>query len=102
MSAQAGQRVAVFGGTGFVGSYVVEALLGAGYEPSLLVRAGSEGKVIEAARCHVVEGDITSPGAIGSTLEGAAAAIYLIGILRAFPSRGITFEEMHYAGAVRA
>ena len=34
-------RVAIIGGTGFVGSYLVDALVKAGHEPSLLVRPGS-------------------------------------------------------------
>ena len=38
-------KVAVFGGTGCIGSYVVEALLDGGHDPVLLVREGSEQKV---------------------------------------------------------
>jgi uncharacterized protein YbjT (DUF2867 family) len=38
-------RVALIGGTGFVGSYLVDTLIDAGHEPSLLVRPGSEDKV---------------------------------------------------------
>ena len=102
MSTLPARRVAVFGGTGFVGAYVVEALLDAGFEPALLVREGSEGKVVASERCRIVSGDITMPAAVNATLEGAQAAIYLIGILKPHASRGITFEEIHYSGAVRA
>ena len=35
-------KVALVGGTGFVGNYLTRALLQAGHEPSLLVRPGSE------------------------------------------------------------
>jgi len=38
-------RVAIFGGTGFVGSYLVDELLERGHHPVLLVRSGSEYKV---------------------------------------------------------
>jgi len=38
-------RVALIGGTGFVGGYLVDALLEAGHDVSLLVRRGSEAKV---------------------------------------------------------
>jgi uncharacterized protein YbjT (DUF2867 family) len=31
-------KVAIIGGTGFVGSYIVDALLDAGHEPHVLVR----------------------------------------------------------------
>ena len=97
----AGMGVAIFGGTGFVGSYVVDALLEAGYEPRLLVRRGSESKVGDAGRCGVVRGEIDDQAAIDETLEGCEAAIYLIGILREDPAAGITFRAMQYEGACR-
>lgn len=94
-------RVAVIGGTGFVGGYVVETLVGAGYEPSVLVRPGSEDKLEQASACRVVPGDLGDREAIGAALDGADAVIYLVGILREFPRRGITFEETQYRGVVR-
>lgn len=94
-------RVAVIGGTGFVGSYLLDALVSAGHEPSVLVRPGSEDKLRHAGRCRVVQGDLGDEAAIRETLEGAAAAIYNVGILREFPRRGITFEALQYEGVVR-
>ena len=35
-------RVTVFGGTGFVGNYLVDELLAQGHHPVLLVRPGSQ------------------------------------------------------------
>ena len=93
--------VAVFGGTGFVGGYLVDALLAAGHEPVLLVRAGSEGKVKRRDEVRIVPGDIATPSAVDTALEGADAVIYNIGILREYPRRGITFERLQYRGAVR-
>lgn len=92
-------RVALFGGTGFVGSYLVEALLQAGHEPALLVRAGSEARVVERDRCRLIGGDIGQTGAIASTLDGCDAAIYNIGILQEDPSAGVTFKALQYDGA---
>ena len=37
-------KVAVFGGTGYVGSYIIEQLINQGHKPRLLVRPGSEKK----------------------------------------------------------
>ncbi|NNF41252.1 MAG: NAD(P)H-binding protein [Woeseiaceae bacterium] len=93
-------RVAIIGGTGFVGSYVTSALVDAGHEPSLLVRAGSESRVSRPEQVQVTTGDIASTDALRSTIEGSAAVIYNVGILREFPSRGITFEAMQYEGLV--
>ena len=33
-------KIAVFGGTGFVGSYIIDELLNNGHEPVVLVRKG--------------------------------------------------------------
>ena len=38
-------KVALFGGTGFVGTYITEELLNNNHDPVLLVRPGSENKV---------------------------------------------------------
>jgi uncharacterized protein YbjT (DUF2867 family) len=94
-------RTAIFGGTGFVGSYLVDALLESGHEPALLVRRGSEDKVRHRDRCRLETGDIDDEGAIAGTLDGCEAAIYLIGILREYPRRGITFRNMQYEGVAR-
>lgn len=95
-------RVALIGGTGFVGSYLVDALLAHGHEPALLVRAGSEGKVRHATACRIVSGDVSDEPAIDKLLSGVDALIYNVGILRELPAAGITFEALHYRGAKRS
>lgn len=94
-------RVAVFGATGFVGGYLVDALLAAGHEPSVLVRPGSHGKLRSADRCRVTVGTIADEGAIRSTVDGAGAVIYSVGLLREFPRAGVTFDEAHVEGVRR-
>ncbi|MGB5576558.1 MAG: NAD(P)H-binding protein [Woeseiaceae bacterium] len=94
-------KVAIIGGTGFVGGHLTEALLAAGHEVSLLVRTGSESKVRQTGRVMTTSGDISSADALKSVMEGCSAVIYNVGILREFPSRGITFEESQYQGLVR-
>lgn len=94
-------RIAIFGGTGFVGSYLIDELIGYGHEPVVLVRPGSERKLRKPEQCKAVGGSIDDAEAIRQALEGADAAIYNIGILRAFPQQGITFEALQYEGARR-
>lgn len=94
-------RVALFGGTGFVGSYITDALLAAGHDPVQLVRPGSEHKVRQAGRCRLVPGDVDNPAAIASVLKSCDAAVFLIGILREEPRKGITFEALQYEAACR-
>jgi NADH dehydrogenase len=93
-------RVAVIGGTGFVGGYLVDALLDKGHRVTALVRPGSEGKLIPNDCIRKVSGDLSDRDALQQTLEGAGAVIYNVGLLREFPSRGITFEATQYQGVV--
>jgi NADH dehydrogenase len=94
-------RVAIFGGTGFVGSYLVDALVDAGHQPTLLVRSGSASRVNRPDSCVTVSGDIDDAAALDQVLEGADAVIYNIGILRELPRRGITFDALQAQGAIR-
>lgn len=87
-------KVALIGGTGFVGSYVTDHLIAAGHKPRLLVRAGSENKVTQPLSCELVTGDVADTDAVDRLLEGADAVIYNIGILRESPARGITFKAL--------
>lgn len=94
-------RIALFGGTGFVGSYLLDALLQAGMQPAVLVRPGHESRLRRRDHCDVVSGNLEDPVSVDAVLRGAEAVIYNIGILREFPARGITFEELHYHAVKR-
>jgi len=93
-------KVAIVGGTGFVGGYLVDALVEAGHEPRVLVRSGSENKLRSAGLVTAVTGDLSSRGALKELVEGADAVIYNVGLLREFPRRGITFEQAQFQGVV--
>ncbi|MBL0224339.1 MAG: complex I NDUFA9 subunit family protein [Geobacteraceae bacterium] len=85
-------RVFIAGGTGFVGAHLVKALSGKGHELRMLVhRRGSQ-----VADCiDQVEGDVTRLESFEQAVIGCDAVINLVGIIREFPSRGITFERLH-------
>ncbi|MDH4047691.1 MAG: NAD(P)H-binding protein [Gammaproteobacteria bacterium] len=93
-------RVAIIGGTGFVGSYLTDALLDAGHAVSLLVRPGGDNKLKRAKHVQTVPGDISDAESIRSLIEGCDALIYNVGILREVPREGITFEKTQYQGLV--
>lgn len=93
-------QVGIVGGTGFVGGYLVDALLRHGHGVSVLVRPGSEQKVRQPDKVRIVAGDIDSPDSLAAVLAGCDAAIYNVGLLREFPRRGITFEKAQYQGVV--
>ncbi|MBV5310192.1 NAD(P)H-binding protein [Chromatium okenii] len=93
-------KVAIIGGTGFVGVHLVRHLVAAGHTPRLLVRAGSDSKIALRSECELVYGQVADSSALNECLTGADAVIYLIGILREFPAHGITFEALQYQGVV--
>lgn len=95
----AAMRVAIIGATGFVGGYLVEAVIANGYEPSVLVRPGSHGKLRCADQCHIVTGQMSVVD-LQNVLKDCEAVIYNVGILREFPKQGITFEAAQYQGVV--
>lgn len=85
-------RVAVTGGTGYVGAHCVLALLRAGHQVRLLLHP------IEAARplasygldadaVTVVEGDVADPTACAELLDGSDALVHLAGIVAVDDSR---------------
>jgi uncharacterized protein YbjT (DUF2867 family) len=87
-------RIFLAGGTGFVGGHVRCALLEKGHELRVLThrRLACSEPGIEA-----VEGDVTRPETLGAAMQGCGAVINLVGIIREFPARGITFEKLHVA-----
>ncbi|MBT8079155.1 MAG: NAD(P)H-binding protein [Gammaproteobacteria bacterium] len=93
-------KVAVIGGTGFVGSHIVDALTRKGHHVSLLVRPGSEDKVSASGDLRTIKGDLGAPDAIAAAVEGCDAVIYCVGILREDRARGITYEALQYRGVV--
>lgn len=94
-------RVGILGGTGFVGSYLVDALLARGHQPVLLVREGAADRVPGGEATEVVAGEVSDADAVAALVDSTAALIYNIGILREFPARGIRFEDLHWLGAKR-
>jgi NADH dehydrogenase len=94
-------KVALFGGTGYVGSYIVDALVNAGMQPILLVRPGSENRVRQAERCVTVTGDIEDTQAIIAVLQNADAVVFNIGILRESPRQGISFAALQQDAVIR-
>ncbi len=88
--------VAVSGGTGFVGTHLVEALLAAGVRPRLLVR--DPARLPEAARAaaDVVRGDLDDAEALGTLVAGCGSVIHLAGLVRA--ASEAAFQGVNRAG----
>lgn len=85
-------RIFIAGGTGFVGGHLTRELLRQGHGLRLLVHEQNPDAADGVER---VEGDVTRPEGFVRALNGCDAAINLVGIIREFPSRGVTFERLH-------
>lgn len=89
-------RVFVTGGSGFVGSAVIAALLERGYAVNALVNR----RPIDAGEAvRSVPGGLFDAAALDEGVRGCDAIIHLVGIIMEKRSKGITFERMHFEAA---
>jgi len=88
-------EVLVTGGTGLLGRYVCQALIGQGFLPRLLVRRGSEGEVAPGVRerCRITPGELTVRESVEMGAQGTSAIVHLAEVWKEQPRRGVTFEE---------
>jgi len=98
-------KIFLTGSTGFVGKRILHDLLENKYQVRCLARKGSEQKishyknpVLVKTGIDIVHGDITDAESLDGKLEGCDAVINLVGIIREFRGKGITFEKLHYEG----
>lgn len=97
-------RVLVTGGTGFVGTHTVAALLEAGHEVKLLVRSPER---VESSLAplgverdlEAVAGDVTEPESIERALEGCEAVIHGASVFSMDARMGETMRRVNVAGA---
>ncbi len=93
--------VTVFGGSGFLGRYVVRALAKRGYRIRVPVRrpelAGFLQPLGYVGQIHVVQANVRYPDSVARAAQGSDAVLNLTGILA--PSGRQTFEAVHVFGA---
>jgi NADH dehydrogenase len=91
-------RVLVTGATGYVGSYILRALLDADHTPRALVRDSADDLAVENDELEVVRGDVTEPPSLDDCAADCDAVVHLVGILEEHPARGVTYERLHVDG----
>ncbi len=96
-----GELVTVFGGSGFIGTYVVRALCKRGYRVRVAVRSphtAPELRVMGAVgQVQLVQANVRAPESVARALEGADAAINLVGVL--YEGGRQRFMSVHSQGA---
>lgn len=71
-------KIAVIGGGGRTGQYVVSQLLEKGFQLKLLLRNPQDFH-IKSSSIEIIKGDVLDPVAVGSLIEGCAAVISTVG-----------------------
>ena len=90
------KRIAVLGGSGFVGRHLVAALTRAGYATRVFTRRRSRSRsLLVMPACEVVETNVHSAPNLEVHLAGCDAAVNLAGILNEHAGAGESFGEVH-------
>jgi uncharacterized protein YbjT (DUF2867 family) len=79
-------NVLVTGGTGFIGSRVVNALVAAGHRVRVLERKKGAWKEAGLACQEAVQGDVTDPASLRLAVEGQDAVVHFVALLAGKPS----------------
>lgn len=87
-------RIFVTGASGFVGSAVVDELIRRNYQ----VKALSHNRTLPAAAVDAMHGSIFDHDVLEDGIRGCDAVIHLVGIIFERPSKGITFQRVHFEG----
>jgi nucleoside-diphosphate-sugar epimerase len=87
-------KLAITGGTGFVGSHLIDAALAAGHEVTALTRRAQPPR----ERVRWVAGDLADRGALHTLVADADALIHVAGVINAPDEAG--FEQGNVAGTL--
>jgi nucleoside-diphosphate-sugar epimerase len=79
--------VLVTGGTGFVGSHLVELLLRKGYEVACLVRDPRRLRWLTGQKVRLVVGDCSDPGSLAAATKNAEVVYHVAGLTKSYRSR---------------
>jgi 2-alkyl-3-oxoalkanoate reductase len=66
----------ITGATGFVGSHLVEACTGRGWNVRALVRSSSDTSILERHKATLIRGDLTDSAAVREALQGVEVVLH--------------------------
>ena len=94
----AAKRIAIIGGSGFVGRHLVAALTRAGCATRVFTRRRSRSRsLLVIPTCEVVEADVHDASGLVANLAGCDAVVNLAGILNEHSGAGEGFQDVHAA-----
>lgn len=80
--------VSVTGGTGFIGSQLIDLLLEQGHEVRALVRRSSNLRWLEGKNVRLVHGDVRDAASLDAFLENADIIYHIAGVVKARDEKG--------------
>jgi NADH dehydrogenase len=86
-------RVLVTGGTGFVGTHLVNSLLRRGHAVAVLARGPERARNRYNRGVEVAAGDVLDPRSLSAAVAGREAVVHLVGII--FETKTQTFDAVH-------
>lgn len=86
-------RVLVTGGTGFVGTHVVNALLRDGHAVRVLARNPADARNRYNRPVQIVAGDVLDAASLARACSGQEAVVHLVGVI--WEKGAQTFDRMH-------
>jgi uncharacterized protein YbjT (DUF2867 family) len=93
-------KIFLTGSTGYIGQSLISYLIDNKIEIRALIRPQSIHNVDKKLKptVEILSGDVTVLNSIRNRLHGCDAIIYIPGLIREFPRKGLTFRSIHYDG----
>jgi NADH dehydrogenase len=101
IASMSNELIVVFGGSGFIGRYVVKQLARAGFRVRVPMRRphlGQDLRVLgDVGQIHLMQANVRFPDSIAAALEGADGVVNLVGVLHEHGKQD--FQTMHVAAS---
>lgn len=94
------QTVFITGGSGYIGTRLIVALLARGHRVRALARRGSEHKL--PAGCDIVSGDALDAASYRDAIAPADTLIHLVGVAHPNPAKAAQFRSIDLRAACQA
>jgi NADH dehydrogenase len=88
--------ILITGGTGFVGSHLIQRMRKEGLPVRAVVRVPDKAQALKDLGVEVVAGDISDKASLEKAAAGIERVIHLVGIIQEAP--GATFKSVHVEG----
>ena len=96
MAMEVSRRVLVTGGTGFIGSHLVERLLGNGYSVTCLARDIRQLRWLDDLEVRIIAGDCTLPESLAAAVQDVSLVFHCAGLTKAIHARD--YDRVNHLG----